>query len=95
MTNLPSGKDDVTDESHSEGNHGTTKPGDIAHTLYDNNTGEEPQNRDSLFDQTRSKPISIVKSDDEIVVMENEIYMGGAVENDDVDKETWGGEHLW
>ena len=87
VTNLPGGKDDVTDDSHSEGNHGTTKPNDIAHTLYDNKTSEEPQSRDSLFDKTRSKPISIVKSDDEIVVMDNEIYMGGAVEIDDVDKE--------
>ena len=82
VTNFPSAMDDVTDESIPEENHGTIKPDDIAHTLYDNNMGEEPQNRDSLFDNTRSKPISIVKSDDEIVVMDNDIYMGGTVEND-------------
>ena len=95
MTNLPSGKNDVTDGSLQEGNHDTTKPEDIAHNLYDNNKGEEPQNRDSLFDKTRSKPISIVKSGDEIVVMDNDIYTGGTVENDDIDKDIWGGQYLW
>ena len=88
VTNLPMVKADVTAEYFPEGNPRTTKPDDIAHKLYYNNMGQEPQNRDSIFDNARSKPISIVKSDDEIVVMDNDIYMGGAVENDDTDKET-------